>query len=449
MKFYNAIIPLINTLIGRFVLMSVLTFSQSVVALAADTTITLSLEDNKPAIVAPGETGLPSSIQIEPTSAKPAKAPVVNGVSAVLMDMETGQVLYAKAPHSRRPPASTTKIMTGILIIEHCKMDDTISASKKASETPFTSLHLKPGEKISVLDLLTGMIVRSANDAAVAAAEHIAGSVPKFAVMMNRKAAEIGCKNTHFVTPNGLYDKNHYSSAYDMCLMARYGLKYSLFNNVVNTRKYTLASRTLNKADLVVFAKSKFLKNYPGADGIKSGYTKESKSCYVGSATRYGWRLVSTVLGSENSANDTTTLMDYGFANFKSVEVASSHSEGIKVRVKGGSSDSVAAVPAHDLRVVVPKTGAQITTQIEMSEPVAPIIKGAKVGKLYASVNGSRVAEVDLKALEDVDVSIARRALEVTKVCGILAAFLFIGGKYGTTLTKGSRSSRRRISTIL
>lgn len=424
-------------------------FLLGVAALAADTTITLTLEDNTPAVVAPSESGLLSSIQIEPTSAKPAPPPVVNGASAVLMDMETGQVLFAKAPHSRRSPASTTKIMTGILLIERCKMDDIISASKKASETPFTSLHLKPGEKISALDLLTGMMVRSANDAAVAAAEHVAGSVPKFVAMMNKKAAEIGCKNTHFVTPNGLYNKNHYSSAYDMCLMARYGLKYSLFNDVVNTRKYTLASRTLNKADLVVFAKNNFLKNYPGADGVKSGYLKQSKSCYVGSATRNGWRLVSTVLGSENSANDTTALMDYGFANFQSVEVASSRSENIKVKVKGGTVDRVAAVPAHDLRVIVPKVGAQITTQIEMSEPTAPIIKGAKVGKMYASVNGSRVAEVDLKAVEDVDVSIARRAWGITKVCGILAACLFMGGKYGTTLTKGSRRRRRRFSPLL
>ncbi len=138
----------------------------------------------------------------------------VSALSAVIIDAATGQVICERNAYARRPNASTTKIMTAILLIEHCKTTDKIKVSKRAAETPFTSLHLKCGEEISVGDLLTGMMVRSANDAAVAAAEHVAGSVPKFVAMMNAKAREIGCRHTHFVTPNGLPAPGHYSSAY-------------------------------------------------------------------------------------------------------------------------------------------------------------------------------------------------------------------------------------------
>ncbi len=200
----------------------------------------------------------PADITVSPSRRSLAPPPEIKAASAVVMDAATGEVLYAKNPHVRRPNASTTKIMTAILMIEKCRMTDTITASKNVSETPFTSLHLKEGEKILAKDLLVGMLVRSANDAAVAVAEHVAGSVPAFVNMMNRKAAQIGCEDTHFVTPNGLYDKDHYSSAYDLCLMARYALQYPLFNEAVNTRKYCLASRTMNKKTLPSIIRASF-----------------------------------------------------------------------------------------------------------------------------------------------------------------------------------------------
>lgn len=411
---------------------------------AGDGAITLKLDDG-PAARTPAE----STIQVPATKASPAPAPSIGAAGAVLMDADTGQVLYTKNPHVKRPNASTTKIMTAILIIENCGMNDIITASKKASETPFTSLNLKPGEKITVKDLLTGMLLRSANDAAVAAAEHIAGTAPKFAEMMNKKAAEIGCTDTHFVTPNGLYDPNHYSSAYDLCLMAKYALKYPIFDEAVNTRKYTLASRTINKKDMVVFSKSKFLKDYPGADGVKSGYTKQAGYCYVGSATRDGWRLVSAVLKSENSGNDTAALMDYGFDNFQPVDVARVDSDRVKVEINGGSKGSIEAVPARDLHVVVPRTGAAVTKRIELKKITAPVAKGTPLGILYASVDGTTVAQVELRAAENVDVSIARKAWSVVRTYGLLAACLAVGGRFGAALTKSTRRSRRRLSSIL
>lgn len=441
MKFRNALIPS-----NRYMLIVVATILAVIFgapAFSVDSSLTFKLDDNQ------REAQTETSIKVPPTKSARTPLPVVKGASAALIDVDTGQVLYAKSAHAKRPNASTTKMMTAILMIEHCKTDDIITASKNASETPYTSLHLKPGEKITMKDLLTGMLVRSANDAAVAAAEHISGSVPKFAELMNKKAAEIGCTDTHFVTPNGLYDPNHYSSAYDLCLIAKYGLQYPLFNEAVNTRKYTLSSRTLNKEDMVVYSRCKFLRNYPGADGVKSGYIKQARYCYVGSATRDGFRLVSAVLGSENSGNDTIAMMDYGFANFQPVGVVNCKSDRVNVDVNGGDKAKITALPVKDIQVTVPKTGATVTKRIELIPITAPITKGTKVGKMIASVNGTQVAVVELRAAEDVNVSFARRAWGLTKVCSVLAACLVLGGRFGRTFTKSTRRRRRGISSIL
>lgn len=388
------------------------------------------------------------SIMVAATSAVPAALPNVKGTAAVLMDIDTGAVLYSKNAHARLPNASTTKIMTAILIIEHCKMTDRVKASKNASETPYTSLHLKPGETIAVKDLLMGLMVRSANDAAVAAAEHIAGSTAKFADMMNRKAREIGCTDTHFVTPNGLYDPGHYSSAYDLCLMARYAMRYPEFNEAVRTRKYCLDSRSINKEDLWVFSHSPFLRRYPGADGVKSGYTREAGRCYVGSATRDGWRLVSAVLGSPNASDDTIAMMNYGFGGFVRRTVVTANEKCGDAPVVGGWRASVSARAAKDLKAPVPKSGGRITTRALFSRVEAPIARGDKVGKLKAFVDGNEVATVDLVASEDMGVSFVRRALSVLKGCGVIVACL-VGGIYGTAIAKGARRRRRRVTSSL
>jgi D-alanyl-D-alanine carboxypeptidase (penicillin-binding protein 5/6) len=383
-----------------------------------------------------------------PCEAAVAASPDVKAASAVLMDLDTGAVLYSRNPHMRLPNASTTKIMTAILVIEHCKMTDTITASKNASETPFTSLHLKPGETITVKDLLTALLVRSANDAAVAAAEHIAGSTAKFADMMNRKARRIGCTDTHFVNPNGLYDPKHYTSAHDLCLMARYALRYPAFDEAVRTRKYFVESRSMNKKDMCVFSHSPFLRDYPGADGIKSGYTREAKRCFVGSATRSGWRLVSAVLSSPNASVDTAALMDHGFANFQPVSVIKANEKCADAPVLGGWRATVPALVAKDLNVPVPKSGGKITTKAQFAQVEAPILKGAKLGKLKVLVDGKQVATVELRAAQEMGISLARRAWIVMKGCGIIVACL-AGGRYGTAIAKGARRRRRRVTSSL
>ncbi|MEN6356985.1 MAG: D-alanyl-D-alanine carboxypeptidase family protein [Armatimonadota bacterium] len=402
-------------------------------------TITLQLDDGQSQHVA----------DIPAVRSALAAKPTVNAVSAVLMDPQTGIVLYSKNAHLRRPNASTTKIMTAILLIEKCKMDDIITASKKVSKTPFTSIHLKPGEKITVRDLLYGMMIRSANDAAVAAAEHVAGSTSKFAAMMNKKAREIGCKDTHFVTPNGLYAKGHYSSAYDLCLMARYAMRYPVFNDVVNARKYALTSRTINKKDLVVFSRSRFMKDYYGADGIKSGYIKQAGHCYVGSATRNGWRLVSAVLKSDNAGRDTAAMMDYAFANYMPISVTRASDVCGHAPVGGGAQKTVSLHTVSDFRVVVPKTGAKISTKLNIKPIEAPISHGDKLGKLVACVNGHNAGSIDLHAAGNIEISAARRFWGFARTSGLILACLVVGGKYGTAITKNTRRRRRRVTASL
>lgn len=422
-----------------------------------DNTIILRLDDGQSAATsspAPpptvgGSASLQQVINVPAVAAKRVPKPPVKAASLVLMDANTGQVLYSKNGHVRRPNASTTKMLTAILLIENCQMTDTIKASKAASETPFTSIHLKPGEEISAYDLLMGLMVRSANDAAVAAAEHIGGSVPEFAKLMNRKAREIGCTDSNFVTPNGLYDKNHYSSAYDLCLIGRYGLQYPLFQEAISTRKYSLDSRTMNKEDLVVFSHCKFLKDYSGADGAKTGYIKQAGYCIVGTASRDGWRLLAAVLKSDNAGRDAGIAMDYGFANYQPYTIARADVPCVGAEVKGGELAEVPSAPVQDIQVAVPRTGGQITTKLEMLPIEAPIAKGTKVGTVIAMVDGQKAAAVELRAAQDVGISFARKAWWWMKYGGLIFAAVVVGRKCGTAFAKGSRRRRRRVTAPL
>ncbi len=395
---------------------------------------------------------LKTDFTVPSTGSGKVKPPAIAAAAAVLMDADTGLVLYSRLPHKRLPNASTTKILTSVLLLEHCDLDELICASKKASLTPYTSIHLQPGEQISARDLLAAMMIRSANDAAVAAAEHVGGTVTAFADMLNEKAAQIGCTNTHFVTPNGLHHKDHYSSAYDLCLMARYAFQYPEFNQMTRTRKYFLNSRTVNREDLVVFSKSNFMKYFPGADGVKTGYVKQAKYCFVGSATKGKWRLVSAVLGSDNAARDTTALMSFGFTNYVPFVVAKADTIYARAPVKGSSSPTVGAVPVRDLAVVVPRAGARVAAELFLDRNEAPIAKGEHLGTLRVNVDGKPAGSVDLQAVEDVPAGLLHGARIDRKwlLTAVGVGCLLMAGRiYGTTAAKNSRRRRRRFSSSL
>lgn len=373
--------------------------------------------------------------------------PVIAGRSAILIDSVSGKVLYEKACHTRMEPASTTKMMTAILALENCKLSDICTASPYACKTPFGNLHLKPGEKLDLRNLLTGTMLRSANDGAVCIAEHVGGSEPEFVQMMNDKAKQIGARDTHYVNPHGLHDPNHYSTAYDLALIARYAIGIPEFNDVVRTKTMRI-ERSINNKDVFVKNTARFLWKYDGADGVKTGYTKEAGRCFVGSATRDGWRLISVVLKSPDAGADTAALMDYGFKNFQPVCYARTTRPVRSSPVKWGVVGKVDVVPSRNLCLILPKGDlANPKTRIEMRRVVAPIKKGDRLGTLTGYLNGKEVGTVDLIAARSVNRTLWGTTVVCLRVVALATAMALIGLlTYGTQAAKAARRRRRSLS---
>jgi len=373
--------------------------------------------------------------------------PVVDAQSAVLVDAVSGKVLYEKACRVRRLPASTTKMMTAILVIEHCKPGEVFQASPRASQTPHGNLHLKPGEQLDLDNMLYGMMLRSANDGAECVAEHIAGSEARFAEMMNAKAKEIGAKNTHFVNPHGLYNPKHYSTAYDLALIARYAIKIPKFNEVVRTKTARI-ERSINKQDVFVKNTARFLWRYEGADGIKTGYTREAGRCFVGSATRDGWRLIAVVLKSKDAGKDAAAILDFGFKTFKPVCYAKTTEPAKTLLVSGGVYRTVDVMPSRDLALILRKSDpAQARTEVAIRRAVAPIEKGEKLGTLTGYLNGRKVGVVDLVAVESVDRNLAATIWFYVRSTLAVTVILFAGIiTYGTQAAKIARRRRRGVA---
>jgi len=241
--------------------------------------------------------------------------PEVSAKSAVLMDAENGRVLWCKDPDTPRYPASTTKIMTALLLIERAKLDDVIVGPPGIDQVGESSMHMKVGEKVPARDMLYAMMLRSANDGCVAVATHVAGSVPAFVSLMNKRAKECGAAHTTFNNPNGLNDPLHKTTARDLALMGREAMRNPIFREVVRTPKYQIR-RTVNVKDKWMKTRNKWLKKDPTADGIKTGYTVPAGHCYVGSATRQGFRLITVVLDSDHWQQDHQNLLKWGYDRF-------------------------------------------------------------------------------------------------------------------------------------
>ncbi|MFN3650445.1 MAG: D-alanyl-D-alanine carboxypeptidase family protein [Armatimonadota bacterium] len=344
----------------------------------------------------------PAAAQTEP-SEPPLKPPSVQAASAILVDAATGTVLFEKDARTRRPMASTTKIMTATMILESGRLGEAVTFSEKARHTPYANFNAAPGESVPMQDLLYAIMLRSSNDGCVAAAEHLSGSAAAFAQQMTSRARELGAADTNFVTTNGLYAKEHYSTAYDLALMTRHAIQYPLFNQVVATKSYKL-NRSKNTKDLVVTNHNKFLGKYQGADGVKTGYVRQSGRCLVASATHqeagHPWRLIAVVLNSGDTYGDSTALMEWGKQNFQPVFFAKAGETVALASVDGGSRESVPLVPERDLTAVIRRIpGKNIERSIQLaSEMRAPVTQRQVGGKLVGLVDGRPVAEVPLVA---------------------------------------------------
>jgi D-alanyl-D-alanine carboxypeptidase len=246
------------------------------------------------------------------------------------MDAKTGEILFQRDPDSQLPPASTTKVMTAIVVLESGKpLTDVLTVSKTATRVPSSKLYLRPGQKMSIHDLLYALLLTSANDAGMVLAEGIGGSVERFSEMMTQKAHEIGAINSHFVNPHGLTAPDHYSTARDLALIFNYALKNPMFREIVITKASAVSTtppgRNAKPRQLMVRSHNRMLWNFDGALGGKTGYTLAAMKCFVGAGARNGATVIVSMLGSHDLWGDSTKLLGYGLDNYETLKVAGAH----------------------------------------------------------------------------------------------------------------------------
>ena len=254
-------------------------------------------------------------------SAEPTEEPKINAKAAIIYDRTTKEIIWGKNENEKRAMASTTKIMTAIVVLENSNLEEEVTISKKAAGTGGSRLKINIGDKITIKDLLYGLMLRSGNDAAVALAETIGGSIEGFSDLMNKKAEELGLKNTHFVTPHGLDDENHYTTAYELALLTDYALQNETFCKIVKTK---IATISINGNSRNIYNTNELLGVLNGVDGIKTGFTNNAGRCLVTSCTRDGNQIITVVLGCDTKkqrTSDSTKLIEYAFKNYTRINL--------------------------------------------------------------------------------------------------------------------------------
>lgn len=331
--------------------------------------------------------------------------------SALLMDKNSGRVLWDKKGYDERAMASTTKIMTCILALESCGMDEIVKVSKEASKAPKVKMYIKENEEYYLGDLLHALMLISSNDVAIAIAEHIGGTTEDFCKTMTKKAKELGAINTSYKTPNGLDAEGHYTTAYDLALITRYAMQNEAFVKLINTPSITFNEITTNRS-FNITNKDAFLYMYDGANGVKTGFTSKAGYCFVGSAKRGDMELISVVLASGWPNNktykwaDTKKIMDYGFGNFKTKNVLSSGKHICQLTVDKGIGTDIDVLTSEDIDICL---GAdEEVTILYNVEPnlIAPIEIGQNIGSAEIFVDGQLYASSPLitnTAIEKID----------------------------------------------
>lgn len=334
-----------------------------------------------------------------------------DGKSAILIEASTGKVIYEKNSHDRYAPASMTKIMSMILIMEeidkgNLKWNEKLTTSEYASSMGGSQIFLQPNEKMTVKDLFKAVAIGSANDATVVFAERIAGTEDKFVEKMNAKAKELGLKDTNFKNAVGLDEANHYSSAYDMSVMARELVKHEKIFEFTTIYEDYLRQNTDNKFWLV--NTNKLIKTYEGADGLKTGYTKEAGYCLTATANKNRMRLIATIMGASDSKSrnsNMATLLDYGFNSYEmQVEVKKGEVVSNK-NISKAKNETVEIVPKKDASVLVERGNKKeaLNYEMKLNKLKLPIKKGESVGILNLKDGNKIISTVDLTVKEDVE----------------------------------------------
>lgn len=348
----------------------------------------------------------------------------INAEAAILIDGNTGEILFEKNINKQMYPASTTKMLTGILAIENGQFDEIVTVD---DETPYeiegSHIALEPGEKLNYEDLLNATLIESANDAAVVLAKHLSGSVENFAKLMNQKARDIGAKNSNFVNPNGLPDDNHVTTAYDLAMISKYAMENEEFRNIVKNHQYTIEptnkkteERYLNSANKLLYSTSNINVDgevvdikYDEAIGVKTGYTDQAGQCLVSAAEKDGRMLISVVLKSvgNNLWIDTHKLLNYGFDNFDNTILSFKNEFIENIKIENGDNSFVTGINGEDVSVTLPKGSANsIKRNIVLNDTMeAPISKGQVLGQIEYILNNEVITTSNIISTSDINLA--------------------------------------------
>ena len=353
---------------------------------------------------------------VQTSNARVQTEPLINSRSAIVMEPETGEILYEKNSQQKRPMASTIKIMTAILVIENGNLKDVVTVSKKAAGTGGSTMGLKEGDKILLRDLLYGLMLRSGNDAAIQIAEYMAGSVEEFAKQMNQKAEKLHLTQTHFVTPHGLDQPEHYTTAYELAQLARYALQNEQFAHIVNSKNITIQ---INGKPKELRNTNELLGALEGVNGVKTGFTNGAGRCLVTSVNRNGKRLITVVLGADTKKNrtrDSIVLIEYAYQKYQWVDLGERMKEAFlqwkqehTIEVKKGIKENLKEMTAPITTVFYPIAKEEIKnlkTVIAIPETLqAPVQKQEKIGEILLEGSGKIKERMPIYAEE----SIARK----------------------------------------
>lgn len=364
----------------------------------------------------------------------------VNANSALIVEVNTGKIVYEKDIYVQNYPASVTKILTAIITIENCKLDDVVTVSQSAiSHIPdgYVVAPLRVGEQIKIKDLLYALMLKSANDAAYVLAEHVGGTNQEFSNMMNKKAKELGCKNTHFVNPNGIHNEEHYTTAYDMYLISNYAMKNKTFAQIVSTYEYTLSAtnkypynnRIMKNTNNFINPKNAYYNK--NVKGIKTGTTVQAGNCLITYSSDSGLEFITVVLGAKTSNSkfsETRKMINYAYDNYKLTKL---HKKGdiiknIEVDKATKETKELNLVISDEIIVMANKKIKvdKIEPEIVMNEKiVAPIKEGQELGTLKYNVDG---LEYTAKLLAEKDVELKTYYIEILIGVGVFLVFLVI-----------------------
>lgn len=349
------------------------------------------------------------------TAAQVSEAPKINSRYAIVLDRESKSIIYGKNEQKKTKMASTTKVMTSLIVIENANLNDIVEISAKAAGTGGSKLKIKKGDKISVKDLLYGLMLRSGNDAAVALAEYVGGSINGFAELMNKKANDIGLENTHFVTPHGLDSEEHYTTPYELAILTDYALKNEIFAKIVQTKTCNIS---INGYSRTISNTNELLGNLNGVYGVKTGFTNGAGRCLVTAIKRDNLDVICVVLGADTKKDrtqDSIKLIEYTFNNFKKVNIEEKIVEEFnkwknineeRINIEKGVSDVIKIeLEEYNLKKYPIKNNTEDKILINIqcnTNLIAPVEKNSEIGKLTVLYNNNIIQEIKIITAETI-----------------------------------------------